>query len=129
MLAPGKVNLCLLVGAPRADGLHPLVSSSSRTSSADKLTLGARGGARRTSSSAPASRATTSPPARCASSARATGWDGPPQRLTIAKRIPIAAGMAGGSSDAAAALRLISRASGVADPARSCRCSSAPTSP
>src|SRR6185369_992886 len=24
--APGKVNLCLLVGAPRADGLHPLVS-------------------------------------------------------------------------------------------------------
>ena len=25
-LAPGKVNLCLFVGAPRADGLHPLVS-------------------------------------------------------------------------------------------------------
>ena len=24
--APGKVNLCLFVGAPRADGLHPLVS-------------------------------------------------------------------------------------------------------
>ena len=26
MRAPGKVNLCLHVGAPRADGLHPLVS-------------------------------------------------------------------------------------------------------
>ena len=26
MLAPGKVNLCLLVGAPREDGYHPLVS-------------------------------------------------------------------------------------------------------
>ena len=26
MRAPGKVNLCLLVGAPRPDGLHPLVS-------------------------------------------------------------------------------------------------------
>ena len=25
-LAPGKVNLSLYVGAPRADGLHPLVS-------------------------------------------------------------------------------------------------------
>ena len=24
--APGKVNACLFVGAPRADGLHPLVS-------------------------------------------------------------------------------------------------------
>jgi 4-diphosphocytidyl-2-C-methyl-D-erythritol kinase len=46
----------------------------------------------------------------------ATGWDGPPQRLTIAKRLPIAAGMAGGSSDAAAALRLASRASGLAIP-------------
>jgi len=26
MIAPGKVNLSLFVGAPRADGLHPLVS-------------------------------------------------------------------------------------------------------
>ena len=46
----------------------------------------------------------------------ATGWDGPPLRLTIAKRIPIAAGMAGGSSDAAAALRLAARVSGLSIP-------------
>src|SRR4051794_41539913 len=42
----------------------------------------------------------------------ATGWDAPPQRLTITKRIPVAAGMAGGSADAAAALRLAARAAG-----------------
>ena len=47
----------------------------------------------------------------------ATGWDGPPQRLTIVKRIPVAGGMGGGSADAAAALRLAAHAAGGADPA------------
>ncbi len=42
----------------------------------------------------------------------ATDWEAPPLRLTITKRIPIAAGMAGGSGNAAAALRLASEASG-----------------
>ena len=55
-LAPGKVNLCLFVGAPRADGLHPLVSVVQPVSLADELTLEPAGG-RATRSSAPASRA------------------------------------------------------------------------
>jgi 4-diphosphocytidyl-2-C-methyl-D-erythritol kinase len=46
----------------------------------------------------------------------ATGWDAPPQRLTIRKRVPVAAGMGGGSGDAAAALRLAAHAAGIDDP-------------
>ena len=44
-----------------------------------------------------------------------TGWTGAPVRLEITKRIPVAAGMAGGSADAAAALRLAARAAGLRD--------------
>ena len=134
MLAPGKVNLCLLVGAPRADGLHPLVSVVQPTRLGDEVTMVAAGeepgdAARRraagaASAAAPGRDVVVCPgvegdnlAARALREFRAaTGWDGPPQRLEIAKRIPIAAGMAGGSSDAAAALRLASRASGLPIP-------------
>ena len=111
-LAPGKVNLCLFVGEPRADGYHPLVSVFQSVSLADELRL------------EPAPRATADEvvcsgvegpnlAARALAAYReASGWDGPPVRLTITKRVPIAAGMGGGSGDAAAALRLAAEAAG-----------------
>jgi 4-diphosphocytidyl-2-C-methyl-D-erythritol kinase len=111
VLAPGKVNLCLLVGAPRADGLHPLVSVVQPTKLGDKLTL-EPGEGQEDVVVCPGVEGDNLAARALREFRAATGWDGPPQRLTIAKRIPIAAGMAGGSSDAAAALRLMSRASG-----------------
>jgi len=47
---------------------------------------------------------------------KATGWDAGPLRLRIEKHIPLAAGLAGGSADAAATLRLAAHASGLGSP-------------
>jgi 4-diphosphocytidyl-2-C-methyl-D-erythritol kinase len=113
-LAPGKVNLCLLIGAPRADGLHPLVSLVQPTRLADTVTLEA--GGERDEVICPGVTGENLALRALRDFRAGTGWDPPPQRLTITKRIPIAAGMAGGSSNAAAALRLASQASGLAIP-------------
>ncbi|HWK26046.1 MAG TPA: hypothetical protein VNS09_05755 [Solirubrobacter sp.] len=113
MLAPGKVNLSLLVGAPRADGLHPLVSLVQPTALADTVTIEPH-----TRDEVVCPGVTGENLALHAIEAfrAATGWDGPPQRVTIVKRIPIAGGMAGGSSDAAATLKLLSDTSGLPIP-------------
>ena len=73
---------------------------------------GARPAPLPTRSSARASPARTSRRAALAAYRAASGWDAPPQRLTIVKRVPVAAGMGGGSGDAAAALRLAAHAAG-----------------
>ncbi len=116
MRAPGKVNLCLLVGAPRADGLHPLVSLVQPTDLADTLELKGPGPLSSDAVICPGVDGENLALRALREFRAATGWDGPPLRIEIIKRIPIAAGMAGGSSDAAAALRLISRVSGIPVP-------------
>jgi len=119
-LAPAKVNLGLFLGPVRpADGRHELVSVMQSISLADELTLQLAppglacdevlcpgvGGAPGENLAAIALRSFRA-------SAR---WDGPPARLSIAKRIPVAAGLAGGSADAAATLRLAAHASGLGE--------------
>ena len=109
--APGKVNLSLLVGAPRADGLHPLVSVVQAVSLADELTLEpATGDADEVV--CPGVEGPNLAARALELFREATGWDAPPQRIHIDKRVPVAAGMGGGSADAAAALRLAAHAAG-----------------
>jgi len=113
--APGKVNLCLFVGEPRADGLHPLVSVVQALSLADDVALEpAAGDADEVV--CPGVEGPNLAGRALQLFREATGWDAPPQRLTIVKRIPVAAGMGGGSADAAAALRLAAHASGLPVP-------------
>jgi 4-diphosphocytidyl-2-C-methyl-D-erythritol kinase len=102
-LAPAKVNLSLFLGGTRADGRHRLVTVFESLSLADTLELEVIEGA---DAVVCAGVEGENLAARALAGLRARGWDGPPVRITIEKRIPVAAGMAGGSADAAAALRL-----------------------
>jgi 4-diphosphocytidyl-2-C-methyl-D-erythritol kinase len=119
-LAPAKVNLGLFVGPARAlDGRHELVTVMQSISLADELTLEpAPAGVPGDDVVCPG---VSGPPTENLAGAalrafRArTGWNAPPMRLQIAKRIPVAAGLGGGSADAAAALRLARHASGLGD--------------
>jgi 4-diphosphocytidyl-2-C-methyl-D-erythritol kinase len=128
VLAPAKVNLGLFLGPARAtDGKHELVTVMQSISLADELTLELLPVPMPASASAGTERDEVVCPgvegapgenlaARALAAFRAaTGWDAPPLRLSIAKRIPVAAGLGGGSADAAGALRLARHASGLGD--------------
>jgi 4-diphosphocytidyl-2-C-methyl-D-erythritol kinase len=119
-LAPAKVNLGLFLGPVRErDGRHRLVTVMQSISLADELMLEpAPEGAAEDEVVCPG--VAGPPEANLAAAAlrafrAATGWDAPALRLTIAKQIPVAAGLGGGSADAAAALRLARQASGQGD--------------
>jgi 4-diphosphocytidyl-2-C-methyl-D-erythritol kinase len=119
-LAPAKINLGLFLGPRRAaDGRHELVTVMQSISLADELRLElAAPGLEHDEILCPG--LTGAPAENLATRAlgafrAATGWGAPPLRLSILKRIPVAAGLGGGSADAAAALRLAKRASGLGD--------------
>jgi len=118
--APAKVNLGLFVGPVREhDGRHELASVMQSISLADELTL-------ESVESAPVvigedeivcPGVPGAPSENLAAAAlrlfrEETGWKVGPLRLSIVKRIPVAAGLGGGSADAAAALRLARHMSG-----------------
>ena len=112
--AAAKVNLCLLVGPLRSDGRHELASVMVPITIFDELEM--RDG-ERDEVICPGVEGPNLAESALAAFRAATGWDGPGQRVEIRKRIPVAAGLAGGSADAAAVLRLCSRRSGVGDAA------------
>jgi 4-diphosphocytidyl-2-C-methyl-D-erythritol kinase len=99
-----KVNLSLLLGGSRADGRHKLVTMIESVDLADELIVtpsedgrdevicpGVTG---------------TNLVGDAIAALRAAGWAAPPLHVEIDKRIPVAAGMGGGSADAAALLRM-----------------------
>ena len=103
MLAPAKLNLCLFLGPTREDGLHELCSVFSPLSLADELDVSDATDADEViCDAAPAPDLT----AQALAALREAGWRHAPLRIEVRKRIPVAAGLGGGSADAAAALRL-----------------------
>jgi 4-diphosphocytidyl-2-C-methyl-D-erythritol kinase len=110
--AYAKINLCLFVGPTRDDGRHELVTLFDSVGLCDELTFAEAG--------------TGADRVRCdgvvgpnlvddaLAGLRDAGWQAPPLEVTIEKRIPVAAGMGGGSADAAAMLRAARRLAPVA---------------
>lgn len=109
--APGKINLCLFLGPLREDGRHELVTLYESVSLADELVISEGAGADEVVASGVDGPNLVS---EALESLRRRGWQAPPVRVEIEKRIPIAAGMGGGSADAAALLRAASRLAPVA---------------
>jgi 4-diphosphocytidyl-2-C-methyl-D-erythritol kinase len=113
--APGKVNLSLLVGATRADNRHEVVTVLESVSLCDELSLTVL--ERDAGADEVVCPGVEGPNLVTAAleGLRSRGWDGPRVRIEIDKRIPVAGGMAGGSADAAAALRLAEEVHPVVD--------------
>jgi len=103
--APAKLNLCLFVGPVREDGLHELASIFEPLELADELAV--------SESDGPGDEVICPeiPGPNLVENAlaamRGGGWDSPPLRVEVRKRIPIAAGLGGGSADAAAVMRIV----------------------
>ena len=115
--APAKINLSLQVVGRRADGYHELESLVVFSRSGDVLALDPGGGfelrvAGPTAQAAGELRKNLVAKATHNLAARVEGLRLGALRLT--KNLPVAAGIGGGSADAAAALRLLARANGLA---------------
>lgn len=117
--APAKVNLALHVLGRRADGYHDLESLIAFANVGDRLSL----------EPATADRLDLAGPFAAALGGAASAGDnlamraagefraafgGRPHRIRLDKRLPVAAGIGGGSADAAAVLRLLAAEAGIA---------------
>jgi 4-diphosphocytidyl-2-C-methyl-D-erythritol kinase len=113
--APAKVNLSLHVLARRPDGWHALESLVAFADVADELTLepDAPLGLSVEGASAALAADDDNLVMRAARGYLAAFPAGRAGRFHLVKQLPVAAGLGGGSSDAAAALRLLARANGL----------------
>lgn len=98
--APAKLNLALVVGPPRDDGLHEVVTVMERLSLADTVSV-RPATATRIMGFADDTLVHAALEAVTEAAGGAVRFE-----ARIEKRIPVAAGLGGGSSDAAAALQL-----------------------
>jgi len=111
--APAKVNLTLRVGPPRADGYHPLDSLVVFADWGDALAAQPAEGLHLSLTGPGAASLQTDPQnlvLKAAYALRAAAEN--PElgaQLTLEKHLPVAAGLGGGSADAAAALRALNR--------------------
>ncbi|MGO9389933.1 4-(cytidine 5'-diphospho)-2-C-methyl-D-erythritol kinase [Rhodoblastus sp.] len=120
--APAKINLTLHIEGRRDDGYHELHSLVAFAGAADYLTLAPGEEFALTLEGPTAQAAGEGGDNLVARAERALREEKPGLRsgaFHLVKRLPVAAGVGGGSSDAAAALRLLARANGLSpdDPA------------
>ena len=101
--APAKLNLSLLVSRPRSDGYHPIRSMVQTIGWCDLLTAEEGDGTDSLDIEGADLDVEGNLVLSGLESARTRG-SVPPLALTLEKRLPIAAGLGGGSSDAAAVL-------------------------
>lgn len=112
-LAPAKINLFLHVGPVAADGYHPLASLVAFADVGDAVTV-VRAEALSLSVTGPFGAALAGEGDNLIlrglrALGEAAGIGAPPVAVTLEKKLPIAAGLGGGSADAGTAIRLTAR--------------------
>lgn len=109
--APAKINLFLHVGAPREDGYHPLCSWMTFADVGDTVSIQPAEQAEFVVDGPFAAGLLLEPHNLVQRAARCVFGRAPeaeiPLRIILDKRLPIAAGLGGGSADAGATLRLL----------------------
>jgi 4-diphosphocytidyl-2-C-methyl-D-erythritol kinase len=108
-IAPAKVNLVLHVGPRCPNGLHEVCSLFASIDLADTVTVGPAAGGDDEVVCRPAIEGPNLAEAALAAFRDAAHGSLPALRVEIEKRIPVAAGLGGGSADAAAVLRALNR--------------------
>src|SRR5262249_7706377 len=114
VFAPAKINVTLEVGSPRADGLHPLQSAVMFADVGDWIEA-APGQELSLTIDGPFAASLTSNDNNLVLRAARTLAPAGGAALRLTKNLPVASGIGGGSSDAAATLKALNQLWG-------CRC-------